>query len=84
MVPFVHSLCISGNFPFIYNIYFCRSKKKKDDLMILKETRDGCFSVKLLFKALVRSDDIVFPHTFIWNSWVSTKVSFFCMESLLG
>ena len=34
----------------------------QDDLMILKETRDGCFSVKLLFKALVRLDDIVFPH----------------------
>ena len=44
--------------------------------MILKETRDGRFLVKLLFKALVRLDDIVFPHKFIWNSCVPTKVGF--------
>ena len=56
----------------------------QDDLMILKETRDGRFLVKLLFKALVRSNDIVFPHKFIWHSWVLTKVGFFLLGKPLG
>ena len=42
------------------------------------------FSVKLLFKALVRSDDIVFPHTIIWNSRVPTKVGFFAWKASWG
>ena len=45
--------------------------------MFLKETRDESFSVKLLFKVLAQYENVVFPHKFIWNSWVSTKVVFF-------
>ena len=45
--------------------------------MLLKETKDESFSVKLLFKALAQSENVVFPHEFIWNSWVPTKVGFF-------
>ena len=49
----------------------------QDDLMNLKESSDGHFLVKLLFKVLVRTVDVVFPHKFIWNSWVPNKVGFF-------
>ena len=48
----------------------------QDDLMLLKETKVESFSVKLLFKALVQSENVVFPHKFIWNFWVPTKVVF--------
>ena len=56
-----------------------------DDLMIFKEKRDGHFSMKLIFKALVQLDVVVCPHRFIWNTWVSTKVSFFfCLGASWG
>ena len=55
--------------------------ESQEDLMSFKETKDGSFSVKLLFKALDRSENVVFPHNFIWNSWVPTKVSFFAWEA---
>ena len=56
----------------------------QDDLMILKEKRDGPFAVKLLFKTLVRTVDVVFPHKFIWNFRVRTKVGFFAWEDSWG
>ena len=53
----------------------------QDDMMLLKEARDRCFSVKLLFKVLDQSIDVVFPHWFTWNSWVPIKVGFFAWEA---
>ena len=32
--------------------------------MFFKETKDGSFLVKLLFKALDRYENVVFPHKF--------------------
>ena len=58
--------------------------ENQEDLMLFKETKNGNFSVKLLFKAMDRYENIVFPYKFIWNSWVPTKVGFFCLGSLLG
>ena len=55
--------------------------ESQEDLMFCKETKDGNFSVKLLFKALDRSENVVFLHKFIWNSWVPTKVGFFVWEA---
>ena len=49
----------------------------QDDLMLMREDRDGRFSVKLLYKVLVGSNLIVFPHRLIWSNWVPTKMSFF-------
>ena len=51
--------------------------ESQEDLMSFKETKDENFSVKLLFKALDRSKNVVFPHKLIWNSWVPTKVGCF-------
>ena len=55
--------------------------ESQEDLMFFKETKDGNFSVKILFKALDRSKNVVFPRKFIWNSWVPTKVGFFAWEA---
>ena len=56
----------------------------QDDLMLMREARDGRFSVKLLYKVLVGSNSIVFPHQLIWSNWVPTKMSFFLLGKLLG
>ena len=58
--------------------------ENQEDLTFFKETKNGNFSVKLLFKAMDRSENVVFPYKFIWNSWVPTKVGFFFLGSLLG
>ena len=58
--------------------------ESQEDLVFLKETKNGNFSVKLLFKAMDRYENVVFPYKFIWNSWGPTKVGFFCLRSLLG
>ena len=58
--------------------------ENQEDLMFFKETKNCNFSMKLLFKDLDRSENVVFPYMFIWNSWVPTKVGFFCLGSLLG
>ena len=49
----------------------------QDDLMLMREARDKCFSVKLLYKVLVGSNLIVFLHQLIWSNWVPTKMGFF-------
>ena len=49
----------------------------QDDLMLMKEARDGRFSVMLLYKVLDGSNSIVFPHQLIWRTWVPNKVGFF-------
>ena len=58
--------------------------ESQEDLMFLKETKNGNFSMKLLFKAMDRSENVVFPYKFIWNSWVPMKVGFFAWEASWG
>ena len=50
----------------------------QEDLMLLKETKDGCFSVKCFYGVLDRSIAVLFPHSIIRNTWIPTKVGFFC------
>ena len=52
--------------------------------MFLKETKNGNFSVKLLFKGMDQSENVVFPYKFIWNSQVPTKVGLFSWEASWG
>ena len=56
----------------------------QDDLMLMREAKDGCFSVKLFYKVLFGSNSIVFPHQLIWSNWVPTKMSFFAWEASWG
>ena len=50
----------------IQNLFQAIQDKKilpnQDDLMLMREARDWPFSVKLLYKVLVGSNSIVFPH----------------------
>ena len=61
-----------------------RILSNQDDLMLTREARDECFSVKLLYKVLVGSNLIVFLHQLIWSNWVPTKMVFFLLGKLLG
>ena len=56
----------------------------QNDLMLMREAKDGCFSVKLFYKVLFGSNSIVFPHQLIWSNWVPTKMSFFAWEAFWG
>ena len=71
----------------IQNLFQAIQDKKvlpnQDDLMLMSEARDWPFSVKLLYKVLVGSNSIVFPHQLIWSNWFPTKMGFFCLGSFL-
>ena len=54
------------------------------DLMLMREVGDGHFSAKLLYKVLVGSISIVFPHQLIWRNWIPTKMGFFAWEASWG
>ena len=56
----------------------------QEDLMLLKETKDGTFSVKWFNEVLNHSVTILFPHGIIWNTWIPTNVGFFCLGGLQG
>ena len=56
----------------------------QNDLMLMREAKDGCFSVKLFYKVLFGSNSIFFPHQLIWSTWVPTKMSFFAWEASWG
>ena len=51
----------------------------QEDLMLLKESRVGNFSVKCLYTVLDDSRVVAFSHRFIWNHWVPSKVGFFLL-----
>ena len=55
----------------------------QDDLMLMREARDGCFSVKLLYKVLVRSNSIVFPPSAYLEYLGSHQGGFFFLGSFL-
>ena len=42
------------------------------------------FSVKLLYKVVVGSNSVAFPHQLIWSNWVPSKVGFFLLGKILG
>ena len=55
-----------------------------NDLMLMREAKDGCFSVKFFYKVLFGSNSMVFPYQLIWSTWVPTKMSFFAWEASWG
>ena len=52
--------------------------------MLLKETSVGNFLVKCLYKVLDDSRVVAFPHRFIWNYCVPSKVGFLAWEATWG
>ena len=56
----------------------------QEDLMLLKESSVGNFSVKCLYKVLDSSRVVALPHQFIWNNWVPSKVGVFAWEVAWG
>ena len=69
---------------FLHAIHVKRVDPNKKELMLLKETKDGRFSVKCFYGVLDRLNVVLFLHSIIWNTWTPTKVSFFLLGKPLG
>ena len=54
-----------------------------DDVMVWLPTKDGAFSVKSFYSSLVNRRVEPFPYGIVWNSWVPSRISFFCLGSNL-
>ncbi|RVW36131.1 hypothetical protein CK203_079621 [Vitis vinifera] len=52
-----------------------------EDRVLWKETKDGIFSVKSLYSALVSRSVVQFPSSIIWSPCVPTKVGSFAWEA---
>ena len=61
-----------------------RVHSSQEDLMLLKDTKDGCFSVKWFYGVLNCSVTDLFPHGIFWNTWIPTKVGCFLLGRPLG
>ena len=70
------------------NLLLCLSGKSVivdvKDRVRWRESKDGMFLVKALYKALEMESTRCFPMKIIWNSSVQLKVSFFAWESTWG
>ena len=55
-----------------------------EDRVLWKETKDGIFSVKSLYSALVSRSVVQFPNSIIWSPCAPTKVGFFAWEASWG
>ena len=51
------------------------------DQVVWTRSKVSRFSVKSLYKALEPERQWDFPARVIWNSWVLSRVSFFCLGS---
>ena len=69
---------------FFYALHRQKIKPLNDDKLLLKGSRDEGFSMKLMYKVIDQSSDIVFPFRSISNSTVPPKMGFFRLGKLLG
>ena len=49
----------------------------QDDLLLVKEAKNGCFSMRLFYRLLDLSPAVLFPFQSIWNPFVPINVVFF-------
>ena len=52
---------------FLHVIQGKRVISNQEDLLLMKDVKDGRFSVKLFYKHLVLARDPLFPFHFVWN-----------------
>ena len=69
---------------FLHVIQGKRVISNQEDLLLMKDVKDGRFLVKLFYKHLVPVRDPHFPFRFVWKPWVLSKVGFFYLGSFLG
>ena len=62
---------------FLQAIQRKRVLPRQEDILLLQDAKDGCYSVKLLYRAMDCSIADFFPHRLIWNVWVPFMVDFF-------
>ena len=52
-----------------------------DDAIVWLPMKDGAFSVMSFYSSLADRRVEIFPHGIVWNSWVSSRISFFTWEA---
>ena len=62
---------------FLYALHRQKINPWNDEKLMLKGSRDKGFSVKLMYKVIDQSPNIVFPFRSIWNPIVPPKMGFF-------
>ena len=65
----------------LHAIQVKRVHSNQEDMMLLKETKDGRFSAKCFYGVFDCSVAVLFSHSIIWNTWIPTKVGFFAWEA---
>ena len=68
-------------------LHFLHSRKIRpfqEDQLLLKESTDDGFSVRLMYRKLVHSLPTAFPFRSIWNPIVPPKLGFFAWEASWG
>ena len=61
-----------------------RGISNQKDVLLMKDVKGSCFSVKHFYLQLAPMRDSLFPFRFVWNPWVPTKVGFFAWEASWG
>lgn len=55
-------------------------RKDNNDKVVWKDNKKELFSVKSFIEVLDVRRVIIFPKNIIWNPWLPSKASFFCMR----
>ena len=61
-----------------------RVSAEVEDRVIWKKTKSGFFTVKSLYSAEELGSTVRFSRKLIWSPYVSPRVGFFCLGSLMG
>ena len=69
---------------FLHSLQGKRVILDQEDVLLMKNVKDGRFSVKHFYLILTTGQESLFPYCFVWNSWVPTKVGFFAWEASWG
>ena len=69
---------------FLHVIQRKRVISSGEEGLLMKDVKDGRFSVKFLYLLLALARNLLFPSRLVWNPWVPTKVGFFAWEASLG
>ena len=69
---------------FLHDLLGKRVILDQEDVLLMKNVKDGRFSVKHFYLRLTMGQESLFPFRVVWNYWMPTKVGFFAREASWG
>lgn len=64
---------------FFQKLQACSVQREEDDGSEWKESKDGKLSIKSFYLSLIKGRSKPFTTSYVWNSWVPTKVNIFLL-----